>query len=238
MSKHDITPGTPDADALAAEYVLHLLDPEERARVEALLDVDGAWRGRVADWSERLGLMADEIDPVTPPAHLRARVERLVAEDRAAGTDKPRARRSGWLQALLGGGVAATLAVLLLMVALPRIQPPDSGPLYAADVATADQALLVEAHYDPDAAQLTITRVAGSAPPGRDLQMWLLTEDQPPHSVGILPEDGTLSIPVIPFWGQRIPTGRFAISEEPPGGSTDEIGPTGTVLAVGEVQEI
>ncbi|SEN87222.1 anti-sigma factor [Palleronia pelagia] len=222
-------------EVLAAEYVLHLLDPAERSAAETRLGTDGAFRALVAEWSERLVPMAEEIPSETPPAGLR---QRLAAETAPrAPKREPRfaaGRRRSFLVGLLGGAGLAAAVALAFMVATPLLGP-EPGPRFAADVTSESEDLLVTASYDPDAAELTVTRAAGQAPEGQVLQLWLLTEDQPPHAVGVLPDDGSLSVPVIPFWGQRIPQGRFAVSIEPPGGSTDEVGPTGEILAVAEV---
>ena len=249
-----IRPDEPgEDDILAAEYVLHLLSPQERSVAEDRLSLDGGFRARVADWTEDLVLLAEDIAPVAPPASIR---RRLAGEGAAASTapaDAPArsaapARKGrtfgGLFSGLLGGGLVAAAAIVLLAVILPQVQAPGDGGIpttggnqtYAADVASADGALRVNVRYDATDNVLVIARVSGTVPEGRDLEAWLLTEDQPPHSVGVIPEGEEIRIDVSPFWGQRIPSGSFAVSEEPLGGSPTGL-PTGEVLAVAEVSD-
>ena len=239
MSTHEHIGGDSPDDTLAAEYVLHLLGADDRAATEERLDVDGGLRALVADWSERLVPLADDIDPVNPPSALRGTIEQTIADlqsDTRPASQTPRKRFS--FGRLLGGGLVAAAIALLAVFFLPQIQPPGGGPVYVADVGSTEQELIVRARFDTATDTLTVTREQGQPPEGRELQVWLLTDDQPPHAVGILTEDTEVSVPVTPFWGQRIPTGQFAVSEEPPGGSSDETGPRGEVLAVGDVEEM
>jgi len=70
-----------DPQALAAEYVLGTLDPEERARAQMLLDTDTAFAGRVQYWERRLGELQAMVDAVEPPSHVWERLSaRLDAQ--------------------------------------------------------------------------------------------------------------------------------------------------------------
>lgn len=239
MSTQDTYGGrdAPDDDVLAAEYVLHLLDPDSRAIVSRRLEIDGSLRAMVVDWTERLVPLADNIKAVTPPDGLRDRLRTITADDRATTQPRVASGRRFSLGALLGGGFAAALLALLAVFFLPQIQSPLGDPVYVADVEAPERQLIVQASYDTAADTLTVRREGGEAPEGRVLQVWLLTEDQPPHAIGTFADDDEVTVPVTPFWGERIPSGQFAVSEEPPGGSTDETGPRGEILAVGDVQQ-
>ena len=62
---HD-TPGPQDGGddaALAGEYALHLLDPEERRAFERRMAAEPRLRDLVREWDERLAVPADEIHP-------------------------------------------------------------------------------------------------------------------------------------------------------------------------------
>jgi hypothetical protein len=65
-----------DAGALAAEYVLGTLGADERTRANALLDVDGSFRGMVRIWERWLGDLHLMVEPVEPPPQIW---ERLAA---------------------------------------------------------------------------------------------------------------------------------------------------------------
>ncbi|QFU09258.1 Anti-sigma-K factor rskA [Rhodobacteraceae bacterium THAF1] len=236
----DMTNGTDreNDDVLAAEYVLHLLSPAERQAVEDRLEVDGGFRARVASWSEDLVPLAEDIEPVAPPSGLRGKLaSRIEPEPTMARTAGRSTSRRNWFRGFLSGGLALAAVVALLAVFLPQIDMQGvTGEQYAADVAAEDRSLLVSVRYDATDNVLLIRKDAGTVPEGRDLEVWLLTEDQPPHSVGVLPDGQDVRIDVSPFWGQRIPSGSFAVSNEPAGGSPTGL-PTGEVIAVAPVSD-
>ncbi len=64
-----------DAGALAAEYVLGTLNAEERNRANALLDVDGSFRGMVRIWERWLGDLHLMVEPVEPPTQIWERIK-------------------------------------------------------------------------------------------------------------------------------------------------------------------
>ena len=222
---------------LAGEYVLHLLPPEARRAAEDRLAVDGAFRALVAQWSERFAQLADTVAPVDPPAGIRAALRQAVADAR----DTERRRRGSVLGRLFAGGLggllAAGAAVLFLTVALPRIEPPYSGPLYAAQLQGEDSDLVVQARFDPRDNAITVLRQAGGPAPGRVLELWLIAEGaEGPVSLGVLPEGREVEVDVPDDLAGAVPTGTLAISDEPPGGSPDAA-PSGPILAVGAVED-
>ncbi len=229
--------GGDEDSVLAAEYVLYLLSRDERASAEARLDVDGAFRRQVVRWAEHFASLAEEVSPVPPPPRLRAVLDRIVSAEAA----RPGVRRSrggaiagafGWL---LGGLAAAVASLVILSVALPRIEPPYSGPFYEATLEEEGSDLVAQARFDPRDGTLVVERRAGTAPQGRVLELWLLPEGaEAPTSLGVLPDDPVSRVTLPSEVAEGIPGGLLEISEEPPGGSPTG-GPTGNVLAVGQV---
>ena len=67
-----------DLSALAAEYVIGTLDPDERARVNALLDVDEGFRALVRAWERRLGELHLMVEPVEPDGQIWDRIRDRV----------------------------------------------------------------------------------------------------------------------------------------------------------------
>jgi hypothetical protein len=63
-----------DLSALAAEYVIGTLDPDERARANALLDVDEGFRALVRAWERRLGELHLMVEPVEPDGRIWDRI--------------------------------------------------------------------------------------------------------------------------------------------------------------------
>lgn len=66
--------GQPKEDMRVADYVLGLMDTEETTFFEREMRRDPALAARVADWRERIARM-DEVEPDTPHAQMRRRIE-------------------------------------------------------------------------------------------------------------------------------------------------------------------
>jgi hypothetical protein len=70
---HDIVKDE-DLSALAAEYVIGTLDPDERTRANVLLEVDEGFRALVRAWERRLGELHLMVEPVEPDGRIWERV--------------------------------------------------------------------------------------------------------------------------------------------------------------------
>jgi anti-sigma-K factor RskA len=212
-----------EADLLAAEYVLGVLDSAERARAEALLRTDVTFALRVRGWEERLAGLDAEFAPVPAPDLMPAIEARLFGGRAVAAPVRRRWRGlAGWLS----GAVTAAALAAAVVVLLPG---PVPAPGLAARIATADAALAFAAAWDADTGALTVTRVAGAAPPpGQDHELWLIAADGVPVSLGLL--RGTESVRALPGLA---PGMVLAVSLEAAGGSVS--GAPATVLATGAV---
>lgn len=222
-----------DDVALAGEYALHLLDAKARRAFEDRLNNEPALRVLVAEWDAHFVAMSDEIAPVTPPALIKARIEDVLFPQPA----KASIGVSLW-RMLMGAGFATALG-LAVFVTLPPADLPDSfAPTFTAELAAADQSLVVLASYAPEVGILRIDRQAGEARPGRVLELWLIAEGATaPVSLGVLPDSSATDITLAPALVDAIAGGTLAISDEPIGGSTTGA-PTGDVLAAGVVISI
>src|SRR3954454_11624815 len=67
-----------DLRALAAEFVLGTLDPDERARANELLNGDDQFRGLVGTWERRFGELHLMVEPVEPPPSVWQRIRGKV----------------------------------------------------------------------------------------------------------------------------------------------------------------
>jgi hypothetical protein len=63
-----------DLSALAAEYVIGTLDPDERARANAQLAIDEGFRAMVRGWERRLGELHLMVEPVEPDGRIWDRI--------------------------------------------------------------------------------------------------------------------------------------------------------------------
>ncbi len=205
-------------DALAAEYVLGVLELGERLAAEARLRTDAGFRDRVAAWEVRLSGLNDEFAPVEAPDLLPAIEARLF----------PRAPRRRFLWGWVGGAVAAAVVALALL--LPMQQP--QGPLLTATLADPAQALSFAATVDQTAGTVTLVRTAGAgAEPGQDLQLWLIGPSGTPVPLGLIRE-AKLTLPAPGLAPGLV----LAVSLEPQGGSPTGL-PTGPVLVTGVLVE-
>src|SRR5882672_532670 len=69
-----------NTDALAAEYVLGTLDPEERTQAQALLTIDHEFVAKVHLWERRLGELHLMVEPVEPDGKIWDRIKVKMPE--------------------------------------------------------------------------------------------------------------------------------------------------------------
>lgn len=234
-----------DMPALAGEYVLGLLDAEQRREIEDQLQGDNALRDAIGTWHDRLSALDDTADSLSPSVNLWQRIEGSI--DRLAtpfssrqAPDKTRAR---WLDRLWsnlplwrGVGLAGALAALLLAVFTAGVtwRTPATPVAVAllADEATpgGPPGALVEAYADGSIRLVPLRDIP--VPQDRTLQVWTLWD----RAVGPVPL-GTMSrAENVRLRRDGLPQPRrdqlYEITLEPAGGSP--IGrPTGPVLYKG-----
>lgn len=197
-------------DALAAEYVLGVLDAAERAKVAARIKRDPAFAARVTDWEARLGGLNDGFAEAPAP-NLLPKIEARLFPRPA------HARRFGVFGWLSGGLVAASLA----LVSITILAPPRPDPV--AMLATADNRLAYRVtHFG---GSLQVTRVAGvPAVTGQVHELWVIAPGASPVSLGLLQDQPLVVAYPVPPAGFVL-----AVSIEPEGGSPTGA-PTGPVI--------
>lgn len=230
-----------DADALAAEYVLGVLDAEARAAARRRAMTDPAFATLLRAWEARLSPLADGVPPVPPPPAIWARIAAALDEPAAAPTRAPAAPPSpgrparAWRWAALGSGaIAASLAAILLL-------RPSAPPVQA--VLRGAEAPVFLARLEPDGAVLVRAVGTPRVPAGRDLELWLLRPGAArPASLGVLPAGGTRVAAGqtgagAPLAGAPLTGAQLLVSLEPPGGSPTGQ-PTGPVLYAGTLERL
>lgn len=223
-----------DDIALAAEYVLGLLDAAGEASANARMATDAEFAAEVAAWRTRLQPMVDGNDtPVAP--HVWAAIEASLPAE--TGQDGTRGSVRLW-QILTGlsATAAAVLAVLLLQQPVPVTPPVVSPPLVAALGSDTGKAALT-ANYDAGKGAMLLTPVSldtGKLYP----ELWIIPADGKARSLGIVKGDKPSTIAIPAELRQYMGAGAtLAITPEPEGGAPDGKA-TGPVIASGKIVTI
>lgn len=197
-----------EIDALAAECVAGVLDPAERAAVEARMKADAAFRAAVEGWEKRLAALNDDYAPAPVSDAIFARVEARLFP-------KPDRRRR-WMGLFSGAVAAVAMAAAVLMLMPAPMQD-------VAMLASADHSTVYMVQHKGE--MLMVTRMEGTAAPaGQVHELWIIPPGGAPQSLGLLAEahfEVAYPMPA-PGW-------TLAVSMEPEGGSPAD-GPTGPVL--------
>lgn len=214
MTDASLTPRETD-EVLAAEYVLGVLDRDERTAVTARLRQDQEFAGLVAAWEERLsGLNGGFAE--APAPDLLPRIEARLFPVAVPP------RRWSPLRWLAGAGVAAALVLAGLATLPPRSD-------LVAILAAADNRLAYEVRRSGQT--LRIARVAGEpAAEGQVHELWAIAPGAAPVSLGLLQQDALVVDHALlaPGWV-------LAVSVEPAGGSPTGQ-PTGPVILTAQVE--
>ncbi len=240
-------PDLTEAEALAAEHALGVLDPRERAEAETRMAREPAFAAEVEAWRDRLAPMLDAIEPVEPPQRVWVRVETMLpANDNSGLAGKLRF----WRNSAMGGFAlaAASLVAVAVQVNQPPVvidrTAPAAAPgqlLNASLTATSGRAQpLFVAAYDPDRKALIVTSLLPEASDrDRVHELWLIAGQDKPKSLGLV-ERGKAKIIPLPtdILGKVAEGAALAVSEEPPGGSPSPDGPTGDVIGVGKLSKL
>lgn len=240
MSGDDDRLEPPTDEVLAGEYVMGLLDAEQRRAAHARIAADPAFARLVGDWERRLGPLLEGIAPVeVPPRVWRDIRSRL-------GWTTPAASRGLWQnvglwRAATALAVAAAVAAVLIGRVPQHVPPQPTAALQPAAPVTT----LARDSGAPgwlasiDAARGTMLLVPVPTPPdarGRVPELWLIPRGKAPQPLGLLSSDRSHAVTVPPGLRSALRSGSLlAVSLEPPGGAPHGV-PTGPIVAKGVIQ--
>jgi anti-sigma-K factor RskA len=223
-------------DIIAAEYVLGVLDADERRLVEARLEDDRSFARLVLSWQSRLSPLDEDYEPVPPPAAVKAALDKRLFT--ATSVAKPGLLESlGFWRGLSFAAMA--LAAVAIVPDLLRRETPvaDVNPIIAPMQAEGGEVRFV-ALYEPGHSEIRITTVKAEKAADRDFELWLIEADGKPKSMGVIPAGETLALKIKPELVALISAGdTFAVTVEPLGGSPTG-NPTGPVIAAGASRAI
>lgn len=224
-----------ELDALAGEYVLGTLSPEQHAAVAERLGTDPSLRAAVDAWEARLLELTTLAAPLPPSARLWSRIQRSLDERSAPDVQR---RPNGWQRLGLWQGLsAAGLAASVLLAVLLLTTPPPTTQYLVVLVAPSSQApgWVVQAS---DNRMIELIPLGQDAvPDGMALQFWTKGEQwRTPVSLGLVQPGKPYRVPL-----QSLPpleaNQLFELTLEKAGGSPTGL-PTGPIKFIGRAVKV
>ena len=209
--------------ALAADYAIGLMPATARRRFEALLLDDAALRAEVSAWEASLVRLTEPLAEQPVPEHVWQAIVARIEPQKLHVPEK----RPFWTGLRIGAAACA----LVIAATLGLLYNHDSVQYNATLLSgTAQPGLRIEAHAD----YLNIEPLElASVEAGRSLELWAITPDGKPVSLGLIPHEGGGRMALGQSQQQLIRSSVvLAVSLEPQGGSPTGQ-PTGPVLYQG-----
>ncbi|MRI32173.1 hypothetical protein EOPP23_04075 [Endozoicomonas sp. OPT23] len=204
---HDrIDLGNPDErNQAAADYVLGVLSPADKAQFEALMAVSHDTQREVEEWREHLDILNSSLEPVQPSKQVWRDIERAV---------KPES--SFWQNLKFWQGASfASIAAAFLLVFMTAQQPnlanmdyvyvvknQEHNPGWIVNASLAQNKLVMET-VQPD-----------NVPKGKACELWLMLEGMEPLSLGILPKSGSKQMTIPKEWQEKLSKARIVTTLE------------------------
>lgn len=214
-------------ERLAAEYVLGTLKGGARRRFEGWLHDDAALRRTVEEWRARLMPMSEFTAAQEPPARVWKDIERRL---------NLKAHGQGWLDSLnlwRSLGLASSAAAAALAAVLVTTMPEKPAVDYVATLSDDKFQVALVLTGDSRRGRLDVRAVDTlQVPSDRTLQLWAISRQGTPRSLGILPDNRSARL-VLDARAIGSDVALLAISLEPKGGSPNPNAPTGPVLYKG-----
>ncbi|HEY7810611.1 MAG TPA: anti-sigma factor [Allosphingosinicella sp.] len=239
-----------ERDALAAEYVLRLLDGEEMLAARGRIGSEPGFAAAVEAWERRLSPMYEGVADVAPSAEVWHRIEQAIRAEASSAAPAEgnvvqfRRRERLWktyaaTMTAIAAGLALFLAVKVAQPDVPQAQAPaGQAPALVAALSTegGEATLAVTVSGDHRSVLVTPTRMAAVS--GHSHELWLIPASGTPVSLGVVAPDAPRrhSIPEA-FASEVHADTALAVSVEPVGGSPTGK-PTGPVVATAPLREI
>ena len=211
-----------DRSEAAAEYVLGLLSPTDRARFEALLAVSHEAQQDVRHWQENLNILNESLTPQQPSAKVWNEISRET---------KPASFWSS-LRFWQGASISMAFAVVLSVGVLFQSGIFDSGSVDGMDYVYVVQGggeqteWIVNASLNQDKVYVKAVQPP-ERPDGKVCELWLMVAGREPVSLGILPKSGVNEVVINPDWREALKSSPLVITLENPSGAPNgyDMGP-------------
>jgi anti-sigma-K factor RskA len=230
-----LTKLTDEDAALAAEYVLKLLDRADEAQAQARIATDPDFAREVLAWNARFEPLVAQA-PAEPPAHIwpliEARVTPSTQQDGGNG-----GVRFWQGMSLASVSVAAVLAFIL--VSQPVTVPPEASPppQLVAALGQRDEPSTMTISYDPGTGALILTPVSLNTGPLVP-ELWVIDGQGEAHSLGLITRNHPTKH-VVPgaLRALIIKGATLAVTPEPSGGAPGGKA-TGPIIASGKITSV
>jgi anti-sigma-K factor RskA len=218
-------------DLLAAEYVLGVHPPSERAALTARLRDDRVFAQLVDQWEQRLAPLNDDYVPLAPPPALKVALDARLFGQVQAQSQGLWSSLAFWRILTVGAFALSAFLVAPLLLA-PKPQTIAVAPIVAPLQADNGEVRFV-ALYQPGSDEIRISRIKSTKGVDKDYELWLVDDGGKPQSMGVIPDQAEARLKVKPEYVAKINAGdAFAVSVEQNGGSpTGEA--KGPIVAVG-----
>lgn len=252
-SAHDDDGQPPSADILAGEYVLGVLDAEQRRQAEQRIDSDPGFARLVSQWEQRLAPLLESLGTEAVPAHLWPRIRSALGWPAVTAAPPRVWQRTGFWQGMTA--LAATLALVAvfsrreLEPTVPVSTPVAVTPTPPAEPEQATKPVTPLLHDDGtpgwlasvDKTQGKVLMVPVPAPAdaaGRAPELWLIPAGGAPRSLGLVSINRAHTVAVPDALREALVNGSvLAITLEPASGAPGGI-PTGPVIAKGDIANL
>jgi anti-sigma-K factor RskA len=240
MSETDHSGPPEDGDpVVAGEYVLGVLDAGERNAAAQRIEREPDFAREVAFWEERLGGLADQVKPVTPPEATWSRIEAAIAAPTAAPALGGVWQSLAFWRSFAIGSAALAAACIAALVYLGATIAPERAPLLATLGQKSGQPGFVAAIGS--GGSMVIVPASLLTADRKSMELWLIpaAAAQPqPRSLGLIapgqPVRITVPANLVPL---ITPDASLAVSLEEPGGSKTGR-PSDEIIAVGKLSNL
>ncbi|MEM7599735.1 MAG: anti-sigma factor, partial [Pseudomonadota bacterium] len=214
-------------EALAAEYVLRLLDTDAERAFEVRLQNEPQLRQQVQFWEAEFVALTSDLPDDVPSSSVKAKLVAGLKEEHA----RP---KRGWTWPWFAFPAMAVVALAAFFAFSPVLRGPAFDPTLHATLISEDGVVHIEAGYAPDGNQFKVIPEKGAPADGRDFELWVIGANaDAPVSLGVIAVDRESLFEITPEMAALIDGGALAVSDEPQGGSPTGV-PTGAILATDE----